>query len=136
MRLRLVIIIQLVNHLLLPESLLTAAMLVGHDSCWATSAAFLLRFELHPSHILLASLVQRMHIERAFRCLHCGFLAPGRRVGVRMPLILFHAAFTTVEVVVCSIDLQVDIIVVNGGGQMIILVRLCWLILIWLVAFS
>ena len=124
MRLRLVIIIQLVNHFLLEQALLTRAVLWHRKP---SASALGKGLQLHPAHSIVAFIVEGLHIDGA----RIGDLSSvpisGRRVivSISMPLVV-HAALSSVYITDIVVEtLKIDFVIMTVKLLNIDILALC-----------
>ena len=112
MRLRLVIVIKLVNHLLLEQTLLTRAVL-WHSK--PSASALGKGLQLHPALLVVAFIVEGLHIDGA-RIGDLSSVPISRRrviVSISMPLVV-HAALSSVYIIDIVVEtLEVDFVIMT-----------------------
>ena len=124
MRLRLVIVIKLVNHLLLEQTLLTRAVL-WHSK--PSASALGKGLQLHPALLVVAFIVEGLHIDGA-RIGDLSSVPISRRrviVSISMPLVV-HAALSSVYIIDIVVEtLKVDFVIMTVKLLNVDILALC-----------
>ena len=112
MGLRLVIVVKLVNHFLLEQTLLAGAVLWLSKS---SASALGKGLQLHPAHFIVAFIVLGLHIDRT-RIGDLSSVPISRRrviVSISMPLVV-HAALSSVYIIDIVVEtLEVDFVIMT-----------------------
>ena len=124
MRLRLVIVVQLVNHFLLEQTLLARAVL-WHSKPGASALGKGL--QLHPAHFIISFIVEGLHIDGA-RIGDLSSVPISRRriiVSISMPLVV-HAALSSVYIIDIVVEtLKVDFVIMTVKLLNVDILALC-----------
>ena len=124
MRLRLVIVVKLVNHFLLEQTLLTRAVL-WHSK--PSASALGKGLQLHPALLVVAFIVEGLHIDGA-RIGDLSSVPISRRrviVSISMPLVV-HAALSSVYIIDIVVEtLEVDFVIMTVKLLNVDILALC-----------
>ena len=124
MRLRLVIVVKLVNHFLLEQTLLARAVL-WHSK--PSASALGKGLQLHPAHFIISFIVEGLHIDGA-RIGDLSSVPISRRrviVSISMPLVV-HAALSSVYIIDIVVEtLKVDFVIMTVKLLNVDILALC-----------